>query len=206
MSAEARIGIRRVLVGIPSTAQDGGDLDSTLQTLLSKREPFELVEAVTIGSAVDGCVAENDIAHAGVEDCGIGASATADFWAFQLALETPGIAALVVHKARVVVTFVEILEDTGKDFGVFVGQKDASVVALEELIATGRCKEGRVDQHVFVSGKQSLFLSHHNSDDGASESWTLNWRATVQTVLHLLLDFIAERPLGRLGQLGDTVL
>lgn len=68
MSAQPRITVRRVLVGIPCATQDGADLDPALQALLAQRELLELFEAVAVRSAVHGCVTENDVAQAGVKE------------------------------------------------------------------------------------------------------------------------------------------
>jgi len=208
MSAEPGVRVRRVLVGVPSAAKDGRHLDSALQALLAQSQALQLIEAVPIGGAVNGRVAENDVAHAGVKDCRVRVSATAHFRALDCALERPGVSALVVDQARRVVTLVQILEDAGEDFGVLVGKEEASIVAFEELLMTGRCEEGRVAQYVFVGGKQSFFLSHHNSDDGGGESGRAAriLHRTVHRRRQLRLHIIAKRSLDGFGQLANTVL
>jgi hypothetical protein len=67
MSAQTRVTVWRVLVGIARTTQDGSNLDPALQALLAQGELLELFEAVTISSAVYGCVTENDVSHARME-------------------------------------------------------------------------------------------------------------------------------------------
>lgn len=70
VSAQPRITVRCVLVGIARAAQDGADLDPALQALLAQGELLELFEAVAISSAIHGCVAENDVIDTGVEKGG----------------------------------------------------------------------------------------------------------------------------------------
>lgn len=68
MSAKAGVAVRRVLIGIPSTAQDDADLDSALQALLAQGQALELFEAITLSRTVHSCVSEEIVAHAGVEE------------------------------------------------------------------------------------------------------------------------------------------
>src|SRR5215469_16297197 len=106
MSAEARVTVRRVLVGIACTAQDGTDLDSTLQPLFAQGKPLELLEAISIRRTIHCRVSENNVTNTGMKDGRLDTTATADFRALQLPLKHPGIVALVVHQARIVVTLV----------------------------------------------------------------------------------------------------
>ena len=71
-----------------------------------------------------------------------------------------------MHQARVVIAFVEILEDAAEDLGFLRGQVDASISGLEKLRAQEIGKERAVRQHVLVGSEQSLFASDSNRDDG----------------------------------------
>jgi len=196
MSAQPRVRVRSVVIRVPGAAQDRRHLDSALQTLLPKSKALELVEAVAFSSAVHGSVAQDHVAHTGVVYCRRRIRlwpAAAYFWALRVALEHPSVTAFVVHQPWRVIALVEIFEDAGENFRFLVWQKDASIVALEEVVSARRCEERRMRENILVSGEQSLFLSHHNSDDGAGESGraAFNRRLTVQTLDHLLLDVIA---------------
>lgn len=175
MSAEAGVIVRRVLVGVPSAAQDGADLDATLQALLAQSEPFELIETVTLCCTVYGRVTEDNVSHARVKECRLDVSATTvkvfrvGIRRLDRALEQPSVPAFIVDKPGIVVALVQILEDTGEDFGFFVWQIDATRVRLEELASQRRREERRVVQYVFVCCEQSLVWSNHECDYGAGE-------------------------------------
>lgn len=110
VGAEARVRVRRVLVGVTRTAQDGGDLDGALQALLAQCQVLELREAVLIRRAVHDRVFEQWGSHAGEVDSGFDAAATTRVL-FGRGRETrvlkfPGATSLVVQQARVVVTLL----------------------------------------------------------------------------------------------------
>ena len=169
MSAEARVSVRGVLVGVPGAAQDDADLDSALKALLAQRQLLELLEAVALSGTVHGRVTEDNVAHTGKEDGRLDTAATTKFRALHgRTLEVPRVALLVVQEAWVVVSLVEVLEDTGEDCRFFVRERKTSR-RVEELTAQGRSKVRRLTQYVLVCRKQSLVLTHHKSDDGAGE-------------------------------------
>jgi len=115
MSAEPGVRVRRVVIGIPSTTENSSDLDSTLQTLLAKSKALELLKAVLLRDTVYDCILQKVFAHAGDIACSLdGSAATCIFWVwgFHCILEFPRASALVVQQTRVVVTLVEILENT----------------------------------------------------------------------------------------------
>jgi hypothetical protein len=56
----------------------------------------------------------------------------------------------------IIIPFVEILEDGGEDFGLFVWKGDLLVVRPHELPSAGSLKEGREAENVFVSSKEPL--------------------------------------------------
>jgi len=109
MGAEARIRVRRVVIGIPRATQDRGDLDAALQTLLPESKAFEFLKPVLLCRAIYDRIFEQLLAHARYVGCGFdAAAATRVFWVWRLGciFEFPGIAALVMDQTRVVVAFL----------------------------------------------------------------------------------------------------
>ena len=84
-------------------------------------------------------------------------------------LELPGVAALVVQEARVVVAFVEVFEDAGKDFWELFGEVDSFGGALEELAAADGGEEGGCREYVFMRGEEALLGAHAECDNGGSQ-------------------------------------
>jgi len=58
MSAQPRVRIGSVGVGVLGRPQDGSHVDARLQPLLAERQPLEFVEPVPVRRAVDDRVAE----------------------------------------------------------------------------------------------------------------------------------------------------
>lgn len=173
VSAQPRITVWCVLVGIARAAQDGADLDPALQALLAQGELLELFEAVAISSTVHGRVAEDDVVDTRVVKGGFdGGCAVAFVWvrAVHCALEHPGLAALVMDQARIVVTLVEILQDTREDFGLLRRQVNASSGGFEELAPQNLGEVGGVGKDVFVCGEQSLVGANNDGHDGRGEA------------------------------------
>lgn len=81
-------------------------------------------------------------------------------------LQLPRVLPLIVDEARVVVAFVEILEDRGEDLGLFVRQRDALRRCFHELSAAGGLEEGRYAEDVFVGGEEPLFAADDEGYDG----------------------------------------
>ena len=94
-----------------------------------------------------------------MDDCFAGAVGVAAVF------QVPALPLGIVLEARVVIAFVEILEDRREDFGVFVGKVDAFVGAREELITAGGLEIGRVAKDIFVSCKETLLVSDRERDD-----------------------------------------
>lgn len=67
MSAQLRVRIRRMVIGIPSRRQDHANRDPTLETLLAKCKELEIFQAVLLGCAVDNGVPEDYLTNSGVE-------------------------------------------------------------------------------------------------------------------------------------------
>ena len=83
--------------------------------------------------------------------------------------ELPGVSALVVQEAGIVVAFVEVFEDGGEDFGKLFGEVDAFGGGFEELAAADGGEEGAVGEDVFVGGEEALLGSDAEGDDGGGQ-------------------------------------
>lgn len=75
-----------------------------------------------------------------------------------------------MQQAGVVVALVEILEDTGKDFGFFVRKMNPLALALEELSLASRRKEGRQAENILVGCKKSILSTNRQGDDRRGQS------------------------------------
>lgn len=109
VGAEARVRVRRVVIGIPRAAQDGRHLDAALQALLAQRERLELVEAVLLCRAVYDRVLQQVFAHAGHVGCGFDAAAATRVFGVGRSgcvFEFPRASALVVDQAGVIVALL----------------------------------------------------------------------------------------------------
>ena len=70
-----------------------------------------------------------------------------------------------MEEAWVVIAFVEVFEDGGKDFGNLFGEAHPFGRGLEELAAADGCKEGRGGEDVFVGCEEALLRANAESDD-----------------------------------------
>jgi hypothetical protein len=129
------------------------------KTLLAQRDALQFLEAVFLGSAVDGRVLQQLALDGVVVDGGLGPAILAGL--FQL----PRVPLLVVHQARVVVALVEELEDGREDFGFFVGQRDLLGLRVHQLVLQDALEEGRSTQDVLVGGEDPLLLTDDEGDD-----------------------------------------
>lgn len=118
--------------------------------MFAKCEPFELVQAVAFSSAIDHRILEQQLSGTGMVHSRLRATIASNV--FQL----PSIPPLVVQQARVVVAFVEVFEDGGKDLGDFFGEVDSLGCGLEELTAADGGEEGGGGEDVFVCGEEAL--------------------------------------------------
>lgn len=84
--------------------------------------------------------------------------------------EFPSVATFVVQKAGVVVAFVEVLEDGGKDLGELFRKIDSFRARLEELASTDGGEERGVREDIFVGGEETLFGTDADGDNGRGES------------------------------------
>jgi len=76
MSAEPRVRVRRVVIGVPRAAQNRRDLDPALQALLPESKPLELLEPIRLRRAVYDRVLQEVLSHAGDVDRRLDGSAT----------------------------------------------------------------------------------------------------------------------------------
>lgn len=109
MSAEARVRVWRVVIGIPSTAKNHSDLDSTLQTLLPEGKALELLETVSLSRAVYDCISQEIFSHTRVIYCSLDGSATTFVfggWCAHRILEFPRVSTLIVDQAWIVVALL----------------------------------------------------------------------------------------------------
>ena len=127
--------------------------------MLTKSKALQVIETELFGAAVHGCITENSVTNTVVEDCRRPAVAdtTFDFGREKVLFifEYPGVALLVHLQAWEVVAFIEVFEDGGEDFGVFVGQPDA-FRGVEEALAAEVVEVGAACYDVFVGGKEAL--------------------------------------------------
>jgi hypothetical protein len=156
--SQFRVTVRRIRISKARRRQNSRALDPRLQALFPECQLLQLLQSVLLSLAVDHCVLE-DRTDVGVDD-GFGGAVGA-----AAVFEIPALTLGVVFEARVVVAFVEVLEDGGKDFGVFVGEVDALVGAGEELVAAGGLEVGGVGQDVFVGCEEALLAADGESDD-----------------------------------------
>ena len=80
-------------------------------------------------------------------------------------LELPGVPALALQQAWVVVSLVEILEHGREDLGNLFGQLKAFVVRFEELAPATGGEEGREGEDVFVGGEEALLRADADGDN-----------------------------------------
>ena len=83
--------------------------------------------------------------------------------------QLPGVLALVVLQARVVVAFVEVFEDGGEDLGGFFGEVDPVGGRFEELAASDGGEEGRGGEDGGVRGEEALFGADAEGYDRGGE-------------------------------------
>lgn len=81
-------------------------------------------------------------------------------------LQLPRVAPLAVHEPRVVVALVEELEDGRKNLRLLVRQRDASGVAVGDILVEGRLEEGGEAEGGFVGGEEAVFFSDDEGYDG----------------------------------------
>ena len=122
-----------VIVCIPSGPEDHIDRDSHLQTLFPESQALQFIEAELFGAAVDDGVFEENSAHSVVIDCRLYRSTALTV---RGVLQLPGVAPLVVEESGIVVSFVEVFEDRGEDFGFSEGRISLEHGFLEKLQPT----------------------------------------------------------------------
>ncbi len=84
-------------------------------------------------------------------------------------LKLPVIPLLVELEFRSVVSFVEILENAGEDFRLFVRKVDPTSRGLEELASTETLEVRRVAQDVLMGSEETLLTADTERYDGTGE-------------------------------------
>ena len=64
----------------------------------------------------------------------------------------------------IVIPFVEVFEDGGEDFRLFVRKIDLLALGLVELPSAGRLEKRREAEDIFVSGEEALLSSDDERD------------------------------------------
>ena len=82
----------------------------------------------------------------------------------------PGILSLVMQQLWIVVSLVEKLQDSREYLRMFIWQVDSSLLVVKELALECGFKEGGSAEDVLMTGKNSLFTSDTDRDDGRGES------------------------------------
>lgn len=168
MGPELRVALGRVGVGVPRAREYGAALDARLQALLPQRQPLELEQAVPFRGAVDQRIFQQRLSVARVVD-GRFRRRVVVRRLRRCHFELPGVLALVVQEAGVVVAFVEVFEDGGEDFWELFGQVDSFGGGLEELAAADGGEEGGVGEDVFVGCEEALLGADAEGDDGRGQ-------------------------------------
>jgi len=119
--------------------------------------------------------------------------------------------ALVLNKAWIVITFVQILEDAREYFGLLVGQVDATIGRIEELGVQDLSEVWRMTEDIFMAGEEPLDGANNDCDDGGCQAGALHHRAVLarlQLLNHMLLlrGVARKRSLRLLAYLAGAVL
>ena len=135
--------------------------------MLPEREPLELEQAVPFRGAVDQCILQQRLSVARVVDGRFRHGIVVR--RLRCHFELPGVLALVVQEAGVVVAFVEVFEDGGEDFWELFRQVDSFGGGLEELTAADGGEEWGVGEDVFVGCEEALLCADAEGDDGRGQ-------------------------------------
>lgn len=125
MCSKLRIRVWCIGIRIPRTRQDGPNLYARLQALFPQRQSLELIEPISLSSAIDKRILQEDLLGGLMPDsycavlCPTGAAAIHRN-IFVLIFQLPGVQSFVVQEFRVIVAFVKIFKDGRKDFGGFL--------------------------------------------------------------------------------------
>ena len=125
------------------------------ETLLAKGNTLEFLQAVLVGGAVDDGVLQDLAVDAVMIDGGLDGAATVVGYLFNL----PRVPPLVVHQTRVVVAFVEILENRREDLGLLIGKRDLLVLRVHHLPFEDIVKERGAAEDILVRGEDTLLLA-----------------------------------------------
>jgi len=181
VSAQARVRVGGVGVGVLGRAHDGADVNAGPQALFLEAQPLEFFEPVTFSGTVDSSVAEYMVPHTRMVDDGVGlgvcttASKIFRYWrgakgkilrrAAGWSFKFPRVMVPVVDQAGGVVTLVEVLEDSREDLRLLIGEGEA-LARRGGGVAIGGLEEGSLAQDVLMRGKDASVPAHRKRDDG----------------------------------------
>ena len=120
MGPQPLLALFCVGVGISGTREHGAALHSTLQPLLLQCQLLQLGEPILFGGTVEHRILEQVLAKGRMKDDGFTGVCIGS-----RVLQLPGVSTFVVQQTWVVVTFVEVFQHRGEDFGQFVGQGES---------------------------------------------------------------------------------
>lgn len=144
---------------------DGNEMERLTESLFAKCQLLQLIQPILFSRTVNDSILEKITIHTTMIDSALDCSTLF----FSSGLNLPRVASLVVHQTRVVVTLVEILEHRAKDLGLLVGKGDALGGGVHVPVSKSVAEEGAATEDVFVSGKEALFSTDDESDDGRSQ-------------------------------------
>lgn len=120
------------------------------EALLAQSDALQLIQTVLFAGTVDDGVFQHLTLHAvKLNSGGI------------VALNLPNIAALVVDQAWGIVALVQVLEEGGKDLGVFIREGDTLAGGFHVLLPQDGAEVWRLGQDILVSREYSLFRANH---------------------------------------------
>ena len=109
MSTQARVGVRSVLVRIPSRSQDHIGSNSNLKPLLTESNTLQVFKAVFLSRAVYYRIPKHDVSHSRVKDGRLTRSIATAFMVILGVLEVPRVPTSAMQQTWVIVTFVQEL-------------------------------------------------------------------------------------------------
>lgn len=111
--SQFRVVVRSVRICEASRCQNSAALNTGLKSLLAKSQLLQLLQSILLRSTVEDSILQDRTLRS-VDEGFVGCIS------ITTVLKVPAVSSLVVLETRVVVTLVEILENRGKDLGLFV--------------------------------------------------------------------------------------
>jgi hypothetical protein len=140
-------------------------MERLTESLFAKCQLLQLIQSILFSRTVNDSILEKITIHTTMIDSALDCSTLF----FSSGFNLPRVASLVVHQTRVVVTLVEILEHRAKDLGLLVGKGDALGGGVHVPVSKSVAEEGAAAEDVFVGGKEALFSTDDECDDGRSQ-------------------------------------